>query len=101
MARRYMLVKLVCDAKLTDEQFHDILDYSVRRNFGELGFSRIDPKTIRFDTDSSTGIVSCERAAAYELETAMALITKHAQIPVTALVLRVSGTIKGVQKGFK
>jgi RNase P/RNase MRP subunit POP5 len=96
-----MLVKLVCERKLTDQQFHDALDYSVRRYFGELGFSRIDPKVVRFDEDSSTGIVSCERPSASELESALALITKHAQIPMTALVLRASGTIKGVRKGFK
>jgi RNase P/RNase MRP subunit POP5 len=93
-----MLVKLVCERKLTDQQFHDALDYSVRRHFGELGFSRIDPKVIKFDPDSSTGIVSCERSAASELEAAMALITKHAEIPITVLVLRVSGTVKGIRK---
>jgi RNase P/RNase MRP subunit POP5 len=93
-----MLVKLVAEQKLTDQQFHDALEYSVRRYFGELGFSRIDPKIIKFDADSSTGIVSCERSAAAELESAMALITKHAEIPIAVLVLRVSGTIKGIRK---
>jgi RNase P/RNase MRP subunit POP5 len=101
MTRRYMLVKLVCERKLTDQQFHDALDSSVRRYFGEFGFSRIDPRIIRFDADTSTGIISCERRAASELESAMALITGHAEIPITVLVLRVSGTIKGIRKGFK
>lgn len=93
-----MLVKLVCERKWTDQQFHDALDYSVRKYFGELGFSRIDPKIVKFDTDSSTGIVSCERRGASELQSAMALITNHAQVPITVLVLGVSGTIRGIRK---
>ena len=98
MTRRYLLVKLVCERKLTDQQFHDALDSSVRTYFGDLGFSRIDPKIIKFDADSSIGIVSCEKEAVSELGSAVALITKHAQIPITVLVLRVSGTLKGIRK---
>jgi RNase P/RNase MRP subunit POP5 len=98
MTRRYVLVKVVSEAKLTDQQFHEALNNSVRTNFGEFGFSRIDPKIIDFDTDSATGIVACERNATSELEAAIALITKYSEIPMTALVLRVSGTVKAIRK---
>jgi RNase P/RNase MRP subunit POP5 len=72
---------------------------SVRKYFGELGFSRIDPKIISFDSDSSTAILSCERAAASELESAMALVTRDSDAQMSMLVLRVSGTIKGIRRG--
>ena len=99
MTRRYVLFQVVCDFELTDQQFHEALDDSVRRYFGEVGFSRIDPKIVEFDTESSTGIVSCERGAASELESAMTLISKHSEKPLIVLVLRVSGTVKGVRRG--
>jgi RNase P/RNase MRP subunit POP5 len=101
MARRYMFVKVVCDRKLTNEQFHDALNNSTRRYFGEVGFSRIDPRIIKFDSDSSTAILSCERTATSEFESALALITECAETPMSLLVLRVSGTVKGAARHRK
>ena len=101
MTRRYMLVKAVYEHKLTDQQFHEALDCSIRKHFGELGFARIDPKIVQFNTDTSTGIVSCDREAAPELESAIALISRHAEIPISVLVLRVSGTIKAIRRVLK
>jgi RNase P/RNase MRP subunit POP5 len=101
MARRYLLVKIVCDRKLTNEQFHETLINSTRRYFGELGLSRIDPRMIEFDAVSSRAIVSCEQTATSEFESAMALITRHDETPMSVLVLRVSGTVKGAARGKK
>ena len=101
MARRYLLVMVVCDRKLTNEEFHEALDDSAKRYFGELGLSRIDPRVLKFDVDSSTAIVSCERNAAHEFEAAMALVTGDAEAPMSILVLRVSGTVKGAAKRKK
>jgi len=101
MTRRYLLVKVVCDRKLTNEQFHEALNNSARRYFGELGLSRIDPRIINFDAESSTAIVSCERTATSEFESAMALITGYAETPMSLLVLRVSGTVKGAARRKK
>ena len=101
MARRYALVKLISEKKLTDQQFHETLDYTIKRYFGEVGFSRIDPRIMEFDSDSWTAIVSCERSAVPELAAALSLITKHAEVPFVILVLRVSGTIKNIRKRLK
>ncbi|HYB85123.1 MAG TPA: Rpp14/Pop5 family protein [archaeon] len=101
MSKRYVLVKVVCDRRLTGEQFHEIIDYATRHYFGELGFSRIDPRLVKFDAESSTAILSCERCSASEFESALTLITSYAADPMTLLVLRVSGTVKGASKGRK
>jgi RNase P/RNase MRP subunit POP5 len=101
MARRYMLVKVVCERKLTDQGFRDAMIDSVMRYFGELGFSHIDPKVVKFDANSSTAIVSCDRSATSEFESSMTLITGRAEMPMSFLVLRVSGTIKGVTKELR
>ena len=97
MTKRYLLVKAVSDHEVTDEQFREALDNSVRKYLGELGFARIDPRVIRFNPGTSTGIVSCERDGLPELESAMALVTGQAESQLSLLVLRVSGTIKAVR----
>lgn len=101
MARRYILVKIVCDRKPTNEQFHEILDNSVKRYFGELGASRIDPRVVKFDVECSTAIVSCERSATSELQTALTLTRGDAESSMSFLVLHISGTVKGAAKGIR
>jgi RNase P/RNase MRP subunit POP5 len=101
MTRRYVLFRVICNSKVTDQQFHETLVHSIRRHFGEIGFSRIDPKIIEFNPESLTGIVSCDRAACSELESAMALITKYLETPLTVLSLRISGTVRGARYGSR
>jgi RNase P/RNase MRP subunit POP5 len=98
MTRRYLLVKVLYSRELTDQQFHDTLNSSIRTHFGDIGFSRIDPKIIRFNQSTSTSIVSCERSAVKELASALALITDSGGTTIAVLVLAASGTIKGLRK---
>jgi RNase P/RNase MRP subunit POP5 len=93
-----MFVKVNCEHKISDQQLHETMNGSIRRYFGEVGLSRIDPKIIEFNTNSSTAILSYERAAAADFETSMALITKESDLPMTVLVLRVSGTVKAIRR---
>ncbi|HXX72599.1 MAG TPA: Rpp14/Pop5 family protein [Candidatus Acidoferrales bacterium] len=101
MATRYLLVKIICDRKLTNEQFHEALTNAAIRYFGELGTSRINPRIMKFDEASSTAIISCDRDATAELQSALALVTDYAETPLSMLVLRVSGTVKGATKHRK
>jgi len=101
MTRRYILVKVVYDRKITNEQLDEALNSSAKRYFGEVGLSRIDPRIIRFDADSSTAIISCERNATPEFGAAIALITTYAEAPMSILPLRVSGTVKGAARREK
>ena len=97
MTRRYVLVKLVCESQVSNQQFDEALSASIQKHFGELGFSRINPKVVRYDVPSSTGIVSCDSTALADLESAITLITRNSENSMTALVLRVSGTIQGLR----
>ena len=93
-----MLIRVLRNPNLTDLQFADALDSSVRKYFGEIGFSRINPRVVKFDSNSSIAIVSCERTSVSELQSALALTARHAGVPITIVVLRVSGTIKGLRE---
>ena len=92
---------IISDHEVTEEQFGSALTDAVRKNFGDIGFGRISPKLIRFDPTKSMAIVACKREMVRELEAAIALISGCGDLPVTPLVVQVSGTIKGLKRKRK
>ena len=101
MSKRYFLVKTISDPPLSGEQFEIALMTSVRRLFGEFGLARIHPRIIRFEETSREAIVASNREGAQDLQTAIGLISNISETTVTAMTIRVSGTIKGLRKqGF-
>lgn len=98
MSKRYLLVKVVSERPVSKEQFGGAVIDSVRRNFGEIGLSRIDPKVVRYDGTRSRAIVACRASAATELQAAVALISEATGMPIIPLVVGVSGTIKALGK---
>jgi RNase P/RNase MRP subunit POP5 len=69
---------------------------SVRKYFGEVGLSIIDPKLLRFDQTRSEAIVACQKNHETELQAALALMNEIAGSRIAPLTIRVSGTIKGL-----
>lgn len=98
MTRRYFLVKVVSDGPVSGEQFAGALTGAIRRYFGEVGLSRIEPKLIRFDLERSEAVVACKKEGAGELEGAMALISNVSGSSIALLTVRASGTIKSLRK---
>jgi len=99
MPRRYLLVKVLTDESVTEEQFRELLMNSVRKSFGEIGYARIDPKLVRFDSKRSAAIVACRPSMVTELEAALSLVRGDERAPMAPIVLQVSGTIKGLRRG--
>jgi RNase P/RNase MRP subunit POP5 len=96
MSKRYLLVKVISAKPLSLDQFRLALTDSVRRYFGEIGLSKIDPKVVRYDGAGSRAIVACRANAANKLQAAVALISQASGTPITPLVVGVSGTIKAL-----
>ena len=61
--RRYLLIRIYSEnlTAISGEQFIDALMSSVRKYFGEIGVSTIDPKLLRFDPHRSEAIVACQK----------------------------------------
>ncbi len=96
MKRRYLLIKIISERPLSGEQFGTAVTSSVRRFFGEIGLSRIDPKLVRFDSQESKAVVACRKEGTSELQAAIALISEASEMPISPLIVRISGTIKGL-----
>ena len=97
LPRRYLLVRIMSEQAVTEEQFSDAFMSAIRRSFGEIGFARIEPKLVRFDSGKSLAIVACKASMVAQLQAAVALISGYSEVPTATLVLRVSGTIKGLR----
>lgn len=98
MPKRYLLMKLISEKPLSREQFGSAVTESVRKHFGEVGLSMIDPKVVRYDADRLRAIVACRRGGETELQAALALISTASDEAVVPLVVRVSGTIRALGK---
>jgi len=98
MPRRYFFVRIVSSPSLSSEQLGRVLTDSVRRYFGEFGLSRIDPRLIRFDSQRCEAIIACRRGEANDLQAALALLSSDSEARIAPIVLRISGTIKGLKR---
>jgi RNase P/RNase MRP subunit POP5 len=98
MSKRYILVKVSSHQPIAAPSFEAAMVASVRRLFGDFGLSLIDPKVIRFDVNRSEAIVSCNAEGIENLQAALGLISEPPGSEITALTIRVSGTIKGIRR---
>jgi RNase P/RNase MRP subunit POP5 len=98
MSKRYLLVKAMCKRPISAQLFEAALISSIRRLFGDFGLARIDPKVVRFDATSLEAVVACNSERAEDLQAAIGLISDTSESTITALTLRVSGTIKGLRR---
>jgi RNase P/RNase MRP subunit POP5 len=71
---------------------------SIRRSFGEFGLARIAPKLIKFDATRSEAIVGCSKDGTEDLQASIGLIPDSQETTITAITLRVSGTLKGLRR---
>jgi RNase P/RNase MRP subunit POP5 len=71
---------------------------SVRKYFGEMGLTRIEPKLIRYDPARSEAVVACAKEGAEDFQAAIALISDKSTNRITPITLRVSGTLKGLRR---
>jgi len=98
MSRRYSLVKVISEPPVSGEQFEAALMNSVRKLFGEFGLARINPRIIRFATADSVAVIACNKEGAEDLQAAIGLISDTDDAKMTAVTMRVSGTIKGLRR---
>jgi RNase P/RNase MRP subunit POP5 len=80
------------------EQFSEALLNSVRRYFGEVGLARIDLRMIRYDPAKMLAIIACKKEGLENLQAALGLIPDTPDLAITAITMRVSGTIKGLRR---
>lgn len=96
--RRYFLLKVFSKQPMSADQVGMAVTDSVRKYFGEIGLTRIEPKLIRFDSTRSEAVVASRKEGAEEFQAAIALISGRSTNGITPITLRISGTIKGLRR---
>ncbi|HXY83096.1 MAG TPA: Rpp14/Pop5 family protein [Candidatus Saccharimonadales bacterium] len=98
MSKRYFMLRIDSNTQLTEEQLIGVIITSITKHFGEIGIASMNLRLIRYDREAAEAVVACERIMANELLTALALARDVDGISLSLVVIRISGTIKGLAK---
>jgi len=87
-----------CEASLDSRVVSDAVWNSVLRLFGEVGASQAGLYLVSFDKETNYAVLRCSHRALPMVKAAVASITKMGNQPAAVHVLRVSGTLKALNK---
>jgi RNase P/RNase MRP subunit POP5 len=97
-SRRYILVKVISNKLPTHEALQALIESYARRYLGEVGLAEINPRVLHMNGDRWQATISCSSNSVDQLQAILALVSEVDGIEVSLPVLRVSGTIRGLQK---
>jgi RNase P/RNase MRP subunit POP5 len=101
MSKRYFMVRVLFDKQLTEQHLIEAMAASITKLFGEVGMASINLRLVRYDSERSEAVVVCEKATTNQLLTALTFVREIEGAPISILVVRISGTIKGLLKPKK
>jgi len=95
--RRYLLVKLFGHGRVSAEALEQNAHRSFENLLGRLGAAEAGARMVGFDEAGGLAVFRCSSAFTEKLRAALALMTHINGAPVSAIVIRSSGTIKGLR----
>lgn len=100
-SQRYLLVRFLASEPITERVAQQAVYRSIEEMFGSFGSAEISARMVSFDEASAHGVFRCKTGSVERLRAALALMTHIDGSSVAAMVLRSSGTIKGLKVRFK
>jgi len=101
MSKRYFSVRVIVDKQLTEQHLIETVATSIIKHFGEVGMASMNLRLIRYDPKEGEAVVVCEKATTNQLLTALTFVREIDGAPISLLVVRTSGTIKGLSNPKK
>ncbi len=101
MSKRYFTVRVIFEKQLTEQRLIEAMATSISKHFGEVGMASINLRLIRYDPERAEAVVACEKPTTNQLLTALAFVREIDGVPISLLVIRISGTIKSLSKPKK
>jgi len=97
--RRYLALKVECGETAPDrDAVSEVVWKAVLRLFGEVGVSQAGLYLVHFDEKTGYGVLRCSHKALPMVRAAIASVTKIESQPTAIHVLRVSGSLKALNK---
>lgn len=98
MRRRYLALKIDCEEPLEPRAVSDAVWSAVLRLFGEVGAGQAGLYLVKYDEKKHYVILRCSHNALPMVRAAIASITKVDDKPAAIHVLRVSGTLRALNR---
>ena len=95
--QRYLLVKFFGRDPLSAKVVERAVHRSIEDMLGQLGSAELRTRMISFEETDSKGVFRCNSRSVEKLRAVLALMTHVDSSPVAAIVVRSSGTIKGLK----
>lgn len=96
-SHRYLLVRFFAGGHISGKTVQESVQRSVEEMLGQFGSVELKARMISFDDGERKAVFRCNSRSLEKLRAALALMTHMDGCPVAALVLRSSGTIKGLK----
>lgn len=96
--RRYLALKIDCDAPLESGAVSDAIWNTVLRLFGEVGASQTGLYMVKSDEKARYAVLRCSHKTLPMVRAAVASVTKIGNARAAIHVLRVAGTLKALSR---
>ncbi|WP_455365019.1 Rpp14/Pop5 family protein [[Eubacterium] cellulosolvens] len=93
---RYLLIDLHSTIAPTLPDIASTIVQTLKNLFGELGFSQIEARVLRYDSGRKKLLIRCRREHVPKMQFALLFITEINKSKVNLSVVRISGTIKSL-----
>ncbi|BAA30588.1 ribonuclease P protein component 2 [Pyrococcus horikoshii] len=97
---RYIAFEIISDGDFTKDEVKELIWKSSLEVLGETGTAIVKPWLIKFDPNTKTGIVRCDREYVEYLRFALMLVSEFNGKRLIIRTLGVSGTIKRLKRKF-
>lgn len=98
MRRRYIAVRAVSEQAFTEKELYDAVWSSLIRLFGEFGASQAELALIKYNPKSRQAIFRCSHKTLELVKVAIVALTEISNEKAALHILRVSGTLKALQR---
>ncbi|MGC8993298.1 MAG: Rpp14/Pop5 family protein [Candidatus Aenigmatarchaeota archaeon] len=101
--KRYILFKVFSEEPISYTFLKEAINTEMLKFYGEIGLSKMSLKFLdeRWDEKGQIGIIQCNNLSVPNVIAALGLIQRIGESRINIKVLKVSGTIKSLLKGFK
>ena len=96
---RYISFKLISEEPITYSDLESAIWSQLLEFYGELGVSQMSVRIVKnlYDAEEQSGVIKCNNKSVPKVIAGLGLITRLGESRVIFKVLKVSGTIKGLE----
>ncbi|WP_455367876.1 Rpp14/Pop5 family protein [[Eubacterium] cellulosolvens] len=93
---RYLLIDLHAEIAPALTDITSAIIQTIKNLFGELGFSQIEARVLRYNSERKSLLIRCRREHVPKLQFGLLFIKEINKSEVNLSIVRISGTIKSL-----